>query len=49
MAYSVVRHPYHRMTVPEDVARALVALAQPGCAWMTGRTIGVDSGEDTVS
>ena len=49
MAFSVVRHPYHRMTVPEDVARALVALAQPGCAWMTGQTIRVDGGEDIVA
>lgn len=42
-------HPFGRMTVPEDVAQALVALAHPGCAWMTGQAIRVDGGEDVVA
>jgi len=41
--------PYGRMTVPEDVAQALVTLAQPGTAWMTGHVLPVDGGEDIVA
>lgn len=49
----MVRHatqlnPYGRLTEPEDVARAIVALASPGTAWMTGNVIRVDGGEDIV-
>jgi len=43
------RHPYGRMTEPEDVAKALVALAAPGCAWMTGQVIRVDGAEDIIA
>jgi enoyl-[acyl-carrier protein] reductase III len=39
------RNPGGRMTRPEDVAEALVALASPRLYWMTGNTIGVDGGE----
>ncbi len=39
------RNPGMRMTRPEDVADALVALAVPGTHWMTGNVIGVDGGE----
>ena len=49
MRLAVKRHPYRRMTEPEDVANALVALAAPGCAWMTGQVIRVDGGEDTIA
>lgn len=49
MRYAVKRHPYGRMTEPEDVANALVALAAPGCAWMTGQVIRVDGGEDVIT
>ena len=42
-------HPFGRMTVPEDVARALVSLAQSGSAWITGHVIPVDGGEDIVA
>jgi NAD(P)-dependent dehydrogenase (short-subunit alcohol dehydrogenase family) len=48
MAKAVERHPYGRMTRPEDVAEAMVALAQPSCAWITGDVIKVDGGEDAV-
>ena len=43
------RHPFGRMTLPEDVANALVALARPETAWMTGQVIRVDGGEDIVA
>jgi len=39
------RNPGGRLTRPEDVADALVALASPRLYWMTGNTIGVDGGE----
>ncbi len=39
------RNPGGRVTRPEDVADALVALATPGTHWMTGNIIGVDGGE----
>lgn len=42
------RNPHGRLTRPEDVARCLVALAGPETYWMTGNTIRVDGGEDTV-
>ena len=41
-------NPHHRLTQPDDVARAIVALATPGTAWMTGNVIRVDGGEDIV-
>jgi NAD(P)-dependent dehydrogenase (short-subunit alcohol dehydrogenase family) len=39
------RNPGGRLTTPEDVAEAIVALASPRLYWMTGNTIGVDGGE----
>jgi enoyl-[acyl-carrier protein] reductase III len=39
------RNPGGRLTRPEDVAEALVALSDPRLYWMTGNTIGVDGGE----
>jgi enoyl-[acyl-carrier protein] reductase III len=39
------RNPGGRLTLPEDVAEALVALSSPKLYWMTGNTIGVDGGE----
>jgi enoyl-[acyl-carrier protein] reductase III len=47
-AEALRRNPSGRMTTPEDVARALVVLAHPDTAWMTGNVIGVDGGEDIV-
>jgi NAD(P)-dependent dehydrogenase (short-subunit alcohol dehydrogenase family) len=41
-------HPDGRMTVPEDVAHALVALMDPRVDWITGSIIRVDGGEDNV-
>jgi enoyl-[acyl-carrier protein] reductase III len=42
---SRVRNPHGRLTQPEDVAGALVALSAPGCGWLTGNVIRVDGGE----
>ena len=33
------------MTLPSDVAQAIVTLSQEGTHWMTGNVIGVDGGE----
>ena len=45
IAVASARNPGGRMTRPEDVAQALIALASPRLYWMTGNTIGVDGGE----
>ncbi|HEX5939515.1 MAG TPA: SDR family oxidoreductase [Dehalococcoidia bacterium] len=39
------RHPAGRATTPEDVARAVKALAGPDTAWISGEVIGVDNTE----
>ncbi len=41
-------NPSGRLTTPEDVASALVALSCAETYWMTGNVIGVDGGEDIV-
>jgi enoyl-[acyl-carrier-protein] reductase (NADH) len=43
------RNPGGRLTVPEDVAGAIVALSLPGAGWISGNVIGVDGGEDVVA
>ena len=43
---AVQRNPYKRLTTPEDVAKAVVALSKPGTDWITGNVINVDGGED---
>jgi enoyl-[acyl-carrier-protein] reductase (NADH) len=45
LAVASARNPSTRITTPEDVADALVALCSPLTHWMTGNTIGVDGGE----
>lgn len=42
------RNPSGRLTRPEDVARALVALAGPDTYWVTGNVINVDGGEEIL-
>jgi len=42
------RNPSGRLTLTEDVARAVVALTHPDTYWITGNVIGVDGGEDVV-
>ncbi|MFB3827302.1 MAG: SDR family oxidoreductase [Bryobacteraceae bacterium] len=46
--FARARNPNGRLTCPEDVARSIAALAQPGTYWMTGNVIRVDGGEGTV-
>ncbi|HUF89332.1 MAG TPA: SDR family oxidoreductase [Gemmatimonadota bacterium] len=46
IASATKRNPHGRLTTPGDVARALVALARPETAWITGNVIGVDGGEE---
>ncbi len=48
MEFSKIRNPYHRLTTPEEVAKAIAVLSEPGIEWMTGNVIGVDGGEDIV-
>jgi enoyl-[acyl-carrier protein] reductase III len=45
-AQALAANPGKRLTTPEDVADALVALASCPTSWMTGNVIGVDGGED---
>jgi NAD(P)-dependent dehydrogenase (short-subunit alcohol dehydrogenase family) len=40
------RNPHRRLTTPQDVARAVVALCQPGTDWITGNVINVVGGEE---
>jgi enoyl-[acyl-carrier protein] reductase III len=44
-----VKNPHGRLTTPEDVARALVLLADDSAFWVSGNVIGVDGAEDIVS
>jgi enoyl-[acyl-carrier protein] reductase III len=39
------KNPSHRLTVPEDVANAIVALAQPCTYWLNGNVLYIDGGE----
>ena len=39
------RNPSGRMTLPSDVAQAIVTLSAEGTHWMTGNVIGIDGGE----
>ena len=42
------RNPHRRLTTPEDVARAVVALCDPGTDWITGNVINCDGGEEVA-
>jgi enoyl-[acyl-carrier-protein] reductase (NADH) len=47
MAEAALRlNPSGRMTIPEDVGKAIVAFSHPHTQWMTGNVIRVDGGED---
>jgi NAD(P)-dependent dehydrogenase (short-subunit alcohol dehydrogenase family) len=41
-------HPAGRLTIPSDVAKALVALCGDGGSWISGNVIGVDGAEDVA-
>jgi NAD(P)-dependent dehydrogenase (short-subunit alcohol dehydrogenase family) len=40
------RNPHGRLTTPQDIGRAVVALSVPGADWITGNVINVDGGEE---
>ena len=42
---ALMRNPSGRLTLPDDVARCIVALATEGTAWLTGNVLRVDGGE----
>ncbi|MEB2311961.1 MAG: SDR family oxidoreductase [Sorangiineae bacterium] len=42
---AIRKNPWHRLTRPEDVANAIVALAQPCTYWLNGDVLYVDGGE----
>lgn len=48
IAEALKRNPGGRMTTPEDVAKVLVALADPAVTWISGAVIPVDGGEIIV-
>jgi NAD(P)-dependent dehydrogenase (short-subunit alcohol dehydrogenase family) len=48
IATATKRNPMGRLTLPEDVANAIVALSLPHCNFITGNTIRVDGGENIV-
>ncbi|HLD77893.1 MAG TPA: SDR family oxidoreductase, partial [archaeon] len=43
------RNPHRRLTTPQDVANAVVALCSPGTDWITGNVINVDGGEEVTA
>ncbi|APU40704.1 MULTISPECIES: SDR family oxidoreductase [unclassified Streptomyces] len=46
--YAEGANPHGRLTVPEDVAEAVVMLSASDSSWMTGNVIDVDGGEGLV-
>ncbi len=46
---AVARNPSGRLTTPEDVAAATVALCSPDTYWVTGNVINVDGGEEITA
>lgn len=48
IAHALERNPLGRLTTPDDVGRAIVALMSDYGAWINGATIRIDGGEDIV-
>lgn len=44
-ARALAKHPAGRLTVPDDVARAVVALASEHTDWLNGNVLFIDGGE----
>ena len=40
------RNPHHRLTTPNDLGGAILALCHTGADWITGNVINVDGGEE---
>jgi enoyl-[acyl-carrier-protein] reductase (NADH) len=49
LAGAAARNPSKRLTTPEDVAAATVALCSPLTHWVTGNVINVDGGEEITA
>jgi enoyl-[acyl-carrier protein] reductase III len=49
LAGALDRNPSGRLTRPEDVAGAVVALSRPESYWITGNVINVDGGEEVMA
>lgn len=49
LAGALDRNPSRRLTRPEDVAGAVVALSRPEAYWITGNVINVDGGEEVMA
>lgn len=49
LAGAAEKNPSGRLTTPEDVADAVVALSAPGTHWITGNVINVDGGEEITA
>jgi enoyl-[acyl-carrier protein] reductase III len=43
------KNPFGRLTTPEDVAKAMILLADEQAYWLSGNVIGVDGAEDIVN
>ena len=48
MAHAIARNPHKRLTTPEDVAKCVAVLCHENTYWMTGNTIHVDGGENSI-
>jgi NAD(P)-dependent dehydrogenase (short-subunit alcohol dehydrogenase family) len=48
IANAMGRNPLGRLTLPEDVARALVLFASDHAGWLNGTVVRLDGGEDAV-
>ncbi len=46
---AMAKNPAGRLTTPEDVADAVLALCSPHAHWITGNVINVDGGEEVVT
>jgi enoyl-[acyl-carrier protein] reductase III len=44
-----IKNPMGRLTVPEEVAKAIVTLCDDNAGWISGNVIGVDGGECIVN
>ncbi|MGE5400881.1 MAG: enoyl-ACP reductase [Ignavibacteriales bacterium] len=44
-----LKNPMGKLTVPEEVARAIVTLCEESAGWISGNVIGVDGGEYVVN
>ncbi|MBI3088244.1 MAG: SDR family oxidoreductase [Candidatus Omnitrophica bacterium] len=48
MEFAKLKNPHHRLTTPDDVAKAIATLSNSATQWVTGNVIGVDGGEDII-